>query len=649
MRDLLAALVVGVPVLLVLGLFGVAIVSGWRRKRQDRRRIMAGGEAGHAVVTKIGDTKANGQCLLFFAFQPSGVAHSVNVVQRTTRAAIDTLGIMVGSNVEVCYLSKWPKWAFVGELTLAERGLPVRPLPSKLAVEPPPKSGLFYVSYGDPANHGAQTSAANSYRWYGSGDVAFLDSAVRFTANRQWRSRPVQREFARDMIVNVEQLGSTVRFEVTEPEEKRRRIQIWAVNDDDAVAIASMLPSKRTETFVPVLAERSSFASTLLQVTPQTPVTPALIAVNVLMFVIAAALGGGLLVADPTVMIRLGTDYTPLTLGGQWWRLLTSTFLHFGLLHIALNMWALYVNGLVAERIFGSVRYLVIYIVAGLTGSVASLLWHPIVNGAGASGAIFGVLGALIAFFFVRKGGVPASVVNAQRASAGAFVVYSLLNGARYGGIDNAAHVGGLAGGFIMGLILARPLDVARNAKPWTGQWAVALSLVGSASVLLSYMFATGLLTPRLARDSNGNPIPIDGLVAPTQSLGGFQLGMSADEALRKMGQPIHRTEAEWDYNSIDAAHDGVLSIEFKRQGQGYTDSVFAIEFFGDRDAAPSEMPYLKRLTTAEIIRKYGEPYFREPSGNTTFLWFRNGVFVGVRNDKVYRYGIFNPALFRSR
>jgi hypothetical protein len=64
-----------------------------------------------------------------------------------------------------------------------------------------------------------------------------------------------------------------------------------------------------------------------------------------------------------------------------------------------------------------------------------------------------------------------------------------------------------------------------------------------------------------------------------------------------------------------------------------------------DRD----KLLYLKKLTTAEIIRKYGEPYFRELSGYTTFLWFRNRVFVGVRSDKVYRYGIFNPALFRSR
>lgn len=136
------------------------------------------------------------------------------------------------------------------------------------------------------------------------------------------------------------------------------------------------------------------------------------------MFIIATVLGGGLIKVNPDVMIGLGTDYTPLTLGGQWWRLLTSVFLHFGLLHVAFNMLALYVNGLMAERIFGSVRYLVIYLVAGLAGSVASLLWHPVVNGAGASGAIFGILGALLAFFVKREGGVPASVIKAQRNSA---------------------------------------------------------------------------------------------------------------------------------------------------------------------------------------------------------------------------------------
>jgi membrane associated rhomboid family serine protease len=473
-----------------------------------------------------------------------------------------------------------------------------------------------------------------------------LDRKIRFTALRRWRA--VLREFPVDTIENVEQLESTVRFEIIE-QGKRRKMQLWAVNPNEAVEIARLLPSKKTGTFAPVLAEKAAFGSTLLQVTPNAPVTPALIAANALMFVIATALGGGLLVADPAVMIRLGTDYTPLTLGGQWWRLLTSTFLHFGLLHIALNMWALYVNGIVAERIFGSVRYLAIYLVAGVTGSVASLLWHPIVNGAGASGAIFGVLGALLAFFLLRKGGLPASVAKAQGASAGVFVVYSLLNGVRYGGIDNAAHLGGLVGGFVMGLILARPLNVERNSKQWTGQWATAIGLVGCAAALFAYLITTGSIAPRLAQDANGKPIPLAGLSASVQSLGGFRLGMTANELLSEKGQPIQQTKWEWDCNSIDARHDGLLAVQFGRQGHN-TGPVNVIEFFGNRESAPSEIPYLSGLSVADVVRKYGEPVSRVPMAEgTTFLWFRNGIIVGARDDKVYRYGIFDHHLIGNR
>jgi membrane associated rhomboid family serine protease len=648
MRDLVAVLVLAVPALLLVSFFSYVLLSGWRRRRQDRRKIMAEGATAQAVVTKIGDSSRDGQSAVYFSFQPTTAGRNVDAMQRATKAAIDLLGITVGSGVEVHYLAKWPQWAFVNALTLAERGLPTRRLMSDSLADPASKSGLFYVSYSDPARPGSQAPSANSYKWYGNGDVVFLDRTIRFTAWRHWRRRAVHREFPLDTIENVEQLESTVRLEIVEQGE-RRKVQLWAANPNEAGTIARLLPGKKTETFAPVLAERAAFTSTLLQVTPNAPVTPALIAANALMFVIATALGGGLLVSDPAVMIRLGTDYTPLTLSGQWWRLLTSTFLHFGLLHIALNMWALYVNGLVAERIFGSVRYLAIYLVAGVTGSVASLLWHPIVNGAGASGAIFGVLGALLAFFLLRKGGLPASVVKAQRASAGVFVVYSLLNGVR-GGIDNAAHLGGLVGGFVMGLILARPLNADRNSKQWTGQWATAIGLVGCAAALFAYLITTGSIAPRLAHDANGKPIPLAGLSAPIQSLGGFRLGMTAKELLNEKGQPIHQTEWEWDYNSIDARHDGVLSVEFGRQGQHNTGPVNVIEFFGKRDSAPSEIPYLSGLSVADVVRKYGEPVSRIPmTEGTTYLWFRNGIIVGARHDQVYRYGIFDYHMVGSR
>lgn len=649
MQGAVAVLVLTVPVLLLLSLFSYAFVSGWRRRRQDRRKIMAEGTTAQAVITKIVDSSRNDQSIVHFSYQPTSADRNFDGRQSTTKAAIELLGITVGSSVEVHYLAKWPRWAFVNALTLAERGVPTRTLVPDSLEEPVSTAALFYVSYSDPARPGSQTSAANSYRWYGTGDMVFSGRTVRFTAWRHWRRRAIQREFPIDTIENVEQLQSTVRLEIVEQGE-RRKVQLWAVDPSEAATIARLLPSKRTGAFAPVLAERAAFASTLLQVTPNAPVTPALIGANVLMFIVATSLGGGLLISDPAVMIRLGTDYTPLTWSGQWWRLLTSTFLHFGLFHIALNMWALYVNGLVAERIFGSVRYLAIYLVAGVSGSVTSLLWHPVVNGAGASGPIFGVLGALLAFFLLRKSGLPASVVKSQRASAGVFVVYSLLNGARYGGIDNAAHLGGLVGGFVMGLILARPLNAERNTKQWTGQWATAIGMVACAATLFAYLIRTGSIAPRLAYDANGKLIPLAGLSVPLQSLGGFRLGMSAKELLTEKGRPIHQTEWEWDYNFIDARHDGVLSVEFARQGQNTMGPVNVIEFFGNQESAPTEIPYLSGLTVADVIGKYGEPASRVPmTGGTTFLWFRNGIMVGARNDKVYRYGIFDYRLAGNR
>src|SRR5262249_16960063 len=149
----------------------------------------------------------------------------------------------------------------------------------------------------------------------------------------------------------------------------------------------------KTSAFAPVLTESAAFQARLREVSPNVPVTPILIGINVVLFVIAAALGAGILAPNGDVLIRLGSDYTPVMAAGQWSPLLTSPFLHFGLLHLVFNMWALWVNGILAERLYGSTRYLVLYLTAGVAGSLASFLWHPLVNGVGASGAIFGVLG----------------------------------------------------------------------------------------------------------------------------------------------------------------------------------------------------------------------------------------------------------------
>jgi membrane associated rhomboid family serine protease len=473
--------------LAILGvLLGIPYGVSRLRTRRDRRRIMADGMSATALVTKIESAK-NDESTVYFSFQPNGAAQTVEGRQLTSRAAIDRLRLMVGSSVQVHYLPKWSWWGFIPQLTYAQRN----PTESNPRSNEPP---LFYVSFGN--------RTVNPFRWVGSGDIQVVDQNVRITAYRQrplWFSQMERREFALSGIVDVEHHDARLRLTVLDAKGKPRAVQLQTVNAAQAEALARLLPETKTAKFAPVLAERSEFDATLLKLTPKPYVTAALIAANSIMFLIALALGGGFLVPNPDVLIGLGTDYTPLTLGGQWWRLLTSVFLHFGLFHLVFNMWALYVNGRLAERIFGSARYLVIYLVAGLTGSLASLLWHPVVNGAGASGAIFGVLGALLAFFVKKESGVPASITKAQLRIAMLFVAYSLLNGARYRGIDNAAHIGGLLGGFLLGYLLSRPLTPDRDNQPWTRQWVAALGVCASIATLFAYLLSTGVVGPGYA------------------------------------------------------------------------------------------------------------------------------------------------------
>jgi rhomboid protease GluP len=208
--------------------------------------------------------------------------------------------------------------------------------------------------------------------------------------------------------------------------------------------------------------------------------TPAIVAVNVLVFAAMALSGAGLLRPDPAVHIRFGSNLGTLTLAGEWWRLGSAVFIHFGVLHLAFNMWALWDAGRLVERLYGTARFLLIYGFAGLAGSIASLAWNPAVNSAGASGAIFGVLGALLAFLLDRRNGVPLALVRTLRNSAFTFLGFSIAFGWIHAGIDNAAHLGGLAGGTLLGALLARPLTPAARARPdrlrpWLAAAAAAL------------------------------------------------------------------------------------------------------------------------------------------------------------------------------
>jgi rhomboid protease GluP len=235
-------------------------------------------------------------------------------------------------------------------------------------------------------------------------------------------------------------------------------------------------------------------------------VTKALVAPNILVFGAAGLAGAGFFVPNAEVLEAWGTNFGPLTTNGQWWRLVTSLFLHLGVFHVALNMCALYVGGRLAERLFGSQAFALPYFSAGLAGSLGSLIWNPAVNSAGASGAIFGVYGAMLAFFLRKHSAVPASIISQQRWSGVTFIGFNLMNGFSHAGIDNAAHIGGLSVGIVMGLVLARPLGLEARTRIsaatfYTRGGVAALSLLGILFVALRFSPTGNVADQRFRRD----------------------------------------------------------------------------------------------------------------------------------------------------
>ncbi len=193
-------------------------------------------------------------------------------------------------------------------------------------------------------------------------------------------------------------------------------------------------------------------------------VTTALIAINVLVFAAMTASGVSFLNPTPREVIPWGADFGPLTIAGaQWWRMLTACFVHFGIIHIGFNMFVLYQIGPFIETVFGRARYLLLYFFAGLAASIVSLLVHPLTTSAGASGAIFGLYGAVFGFLLMERRSLAPGAVQSIGKSAGIFILYNFIYGGMNGRTDLAAHIGGLIAGFVAGALLVR----RRAGGPW--------------------------------------------------------------------------------------------------------------------------------------------------------------------------------------
>jgi membrane associated rhomboid family serine protease/Tfp pilus assembly protein PilF len=186
-------------------------------------------------------------------------------------------------------------------------------------------------------------------------------------------------------------------------------------------------------------------------------VTQAIFGINVAVF-IAMLLAGVSMLDNPAGqdLVHWGANYGPLTVSGQWWRLLTCVFVHGGLLHIGFNMWCLWSLGRIAESVYGHWTFAVVYLISGLAASLASLIWNPAILSVGASGAIFGIAGALIASFYLGEFSLPRAALSGTLRSVVVFVGYNLFFGAVIARTDNAAHIGGLLMGLLLGALIAK-------------------------------------------------------------------------------------------------------------------------------------------------------------------------------------------------
>ena len=224
------------------------------------------------------------------------------------------------------------------------------------------------------------------------------------------------------------------------------------------------------------------FGLILPGVSPATAVLTALILGN---FVLEVAGSGGtaLLAPGGKVLLRAGALYSPFVADGQWWRLLTCVFVHIGLIHILFNVYAFLSVSSFLEAEIGTARFLSLFLLAGLGGSTASYLFHPGVVSAGASGAIFGLIGFAIPYF----GRLGSARGRDVRSFMIRWAIYAFIFGIFFGA-DNLAHAGGFAAGFVLGSLMETREDVKRRLDPVWKLVAAALALALAASFVLLHL-----------------------------------------------------------------------------------------------------------------------------------------------------------------
>jgi membrane associated rhomboid family serine protease len=316
---------------------------------------------------------------------------------------------------------------------------------------------------------------------YGTGSLTIGDDHVTLHGHqRTWlgMKAPGAVQLALESIRNVATDGEWLHFESKRRLLPARHIRYRCASSAEARNFAARLPPMQSEGFAQRWEEIRAFHVRIDSLGGRPWPVLALMALNIAMFAAVAIANGGIGDFDPLLLVQWGANFGPATMNDQWWRLISAEFLHANLAHLAANMWVLFNIGRLACQLYGNLAFLGLYFGAGLCGFIASTAWNPGNVTVGASAAIFGVIGAFVAFMFRQRSQMPPRLLRAHWISTLVFIAFNLVSGALDPKIDNAGHVGGLLAGFVLGGLLARPIDPAVRAR-----WPLWQSISGFAIV----------------------------------------------------------------------------------------------------------------------------------------------------------------------
>lgn len=341
----------------------------------------------------------------------------------------------------------------------------------------------FAVEYEHASGAANRDLSGKGYFIAAGGEPRFRFSGE----NRAWSGRTTTLEFRSDQIWNAVVADTKVQFETRVGKSGRSETPFifFCATPEEATQVAQLLPQTKDDEFF----TRQNFEEKLSALPsasgPWSSVTNLLIAANFVVFVLMGFLGAGWFkAAAMRPYVLYVANNAGATTDGEWWRIVTCMFVHYGAIHLLLNMWALFQAGHFVEKLLGRAIYTVAYFGSGIIASFVTLFWNgDKVWSAGASGAVFGVYGMLLGFMLREKQAIPKSVFQPMLKSTLLFAGYNLLYGMANPRIDNAAHIGGFVAGLALGWLVALPLDLELRAQRWRGRLRLATSVVALAIV----------------------------------------------------------------------------------------------------------------------------------------------------------------------